>query len=169
MSSLYPTPKTFDERAKENEERQRRHRGRLPKVPWLTIPIFGSFVAWLILHFIRIIPEMWNTEDMGPIFMSFTIWMGIFGLFIWWAMYTHKVVYAFGRSPGAFWLAYLGVLMTLLVIYTSGLMPGSNAASKIDSFGVAHCVLLGLLVVVSIYVLKTPEKKKPRPAKGARL
>ncbi|UTX51046.1 hypothetical protein KI440_02455 [Candidatus Saccharibacteria bacterium TM7i] len=155
MSSLYPTPKTQQQRDEDDRLRQERLRQRLPKAPWLTVPLFGALVFWIAVRFIDIFPDMWSTAHIAFVFFSFALWLGVAGLVIWWAVYTHRMLYKYGASRLVFWVGYAVTLLILFGLHTTGVTKGE----------VYHLPYTGMLYVTLLVLSLLLFRKKWREKK----
>lgn len=153
MKSLYPTPKTFKQRHEEDLERIERLKGRLPKLPWVGIPVFGTIVFFLLAQFVVLLPEMWSKEDMGLIFFSFAIWLTIGGLFIKWMLYTRRVIYAYGRSFAIFFFCYALFAAILFSAYGTGMLPSLFGLSVVLTTALIHFSVT-LVLCLGVFFVK---------------
>lgn len=144
---LYPTPKTPEERRADDSDRRRRQAKQLPKLNWLVIPVFGSVALWCVLQFIRSIPDLWNTEDMGPIFFSFSLWLGIAGIAIWWAFDTNRRLYAHGKPRATFWVSYVIIAICTIALHVTQLLPPLFGVDGVTLIVLSHCALLFLITI----------------------
>lgn len=159
MKSLYPTPKTFKQRYEEDQERIERLKGRLPKLPWLGIPLFGTIAFFLLAQFITILPGMWSREDMGLIFFSFAIWLVVGGLIIKWGLYTRRVIYAYGRSAIVFFFFYIIFAAGLFSAYATGSLPTFFGLSVAVSSAIVH---FAVTLILSLCVFFIKFRQSPR-------
>lgn len=115
MRPLYPTPKTQSERDAADAARKDRQRKRLPKVPWLIIPLTAGLVCWVLLEFMRITPGMWESGSQAFIFFTFAMWLGVCSLFFAWAVYAHRALYAHGKPLDIFWVGVAMIVASLFL------------------------------------------------------
>ena len=160
-TSLYPTPKTSQQRLEDDARRQERFKRQLPKLPWLTVPLFGVVSTGLVIWFIDIVPGMWAAGNTAFIFFTFALWLFFGSLVLSWVLFTNKMLYAFARSARVFWFAYSIVLALSAAVYTGvpAKVTTSNWLAALEVYG-------GALLVLCLIVFATARSASPHK-KGA--
>lgn len=120
LSTLYPNPKTFDEKQKDKEQREELHKERLPKYPHIKIAFSGGALLTAALLLIQKIGGMWMGGGIAGIFFSFALWLALLGAIVWWIKYVNTVFYAFDVSTILFWIGCSVTLYIIAILYMTG-------------------------------------------------
>lgn len=142
LAALYPQPKTAEE-LRERQPSLIRH----VRHEYARITLLGSLVFSATLLFSMNIPTLWQNGNIGLIFFSFALWLGIGTLAVIWIKQVNTIFYSYGRSTVLFW-TFNGVLDSLLagVLLYSWQYVGSLPTFLLLGLGVAHLVSLVLFV-----------------------
>lgn len=155
LSALYPSPKSYEERQKDDELREALYRRRWPKHPSLSISVYGTFTVGVFLWFIQNIATWWFSGTSGAVVMSivfFTsaICLVVLGLFFAWARYVNKMFSYFGGLQVLFWIIYTTITGVLFSISLSGWMWEHSDFIWIFVFGVFQFIFTMLIAKVTL-------------------
>ncbi len=150
LSALYPHPKTFDERQKDQEQRDRLREERLPKHPHVKIALFGSALLSVALLFAQNVINMWMTGGIAGIFFSFALWLILFGGVIMWIKYTNNIFYVYGKSASLFWIGCSGMLTLFAVMWATNWPISFMASHLMPFFSLGY--LIGLIIVGNVTI-----------------
>jgi hypothetical protein len=112
LVQLYPTPKTYEQRKRDDIIRQLHYRSRWPRRPYLNVALYGGPVIGMVLWFMQNIETWWTGSDteaiaMKNIFFSFSVSVIILALLYAWIHYVHKIFQYFSGSAQVFWAIYI--------------------------------------------------------------
>ena len=152
--SVYPTPKTSEQRLLEDRQRETRQKRQLPKVSWLTIPVYGVLVVWMLLLFIENIPGLWAAGNSAVIFFTFALWLFFGSLVLSWILYVNKVLYLHGWSRPFFWFSMSIIFVCSAALYAR---PLTSVPLEAHSQG---CLVYGIGLFVSVLTLQVMNRQK---------
>ena len=146
LSELYPTPKTFEERRLEQDERDMRRLARLPKHPALSIGVrlYAACIGFLVAT----LPVSGLVKDqmiwlMAGVFTSFLLGLVGLGFMLWMILQIIATFQKLSRSPAVFFATYIGSMAPLgYVVY---LLLGAGLALY-AVLTVVHFVLVYVVV-----------------------
>ncbi len=125
LARLYPKPKTYEQRKRDDILRQKSYRRQWPKHPHLNIAAYGSAILGLTVWFIQNLNDSWfgNSNKgliMSTVFLSFAVGIVLVFLIIAWVNYVNKQFSYFGGLASVFWLFYAVSVAVLLALWLSG-------------------------------------------------
>lgn len=153
LGKLYPTPKTYDQRLKDELERNKIFRRRLPKYPSIQIAVLGSIIFGLAVLFIQSIEqttEQLRQSDSGmanvmlTVFFSFTLSLAVLGLAFLWVRHVIYMFDVFGGRMRLFWVVYGTILFFIMGAWLSGWLGKSSDAFWIPLLVGVHFIILFL-------------------------
>lgn len=126
LGELYPTPKTYDEKTEETDERQELFKARRTRLAAFKIALFGSLLFAAIVYYAHTVEILWMMADITTTAFSYAIWLVLFLFAIKWLRYTANIFYEYSSPMLAFWIMY-GVLMGFCVFaWQRGLWVGHS-------------------------------------------
>jgi hypothetical protein len=152
LSALYPQPMTSEERYENNKIREKARSKKLPKHSYLTISLLGSILLAAGLIFLQNVTSIWVGGGMPFIFLSFAIWLVLFGLAIAWIKYVNKAFDTLGELVSIFWVVYIAFLSGLAVAMIVGWPMSFTAEYSILFLSGAHLMFLLCCLAVMLQV-----------------
>ena len=157
LRGLYPTAKTYDEKAREEKLRQLAVRGQWPRHPSLNIAIFGSFVAAFIVWVAQNIQSWWSSSAewgtlMSAVFFSFAVMLVAVLSFVIWTKYVSRLFDYFGGKVALFWLLYGISVLLMLVVWVGNSTVEYTSLTWIPILAVIH---FAAVIVIARYTINS--------------
>jgi len=143
LSTLYPQAKTFEQRALDDDERQKRFMQRQPKYVRFFMAAYSSFLISILTLYILGIYSMWASGSIAAIFLSFSIAIVLVFLVIGCVVYIVDTFYKFD-APIKTYIAFevpLCIVMLVLCWYLQD-VQGLSSLMAIAVAAVIHFALL---------------------------
>lgn len=159
LGGLYPTAKTYDEKAHEEKLRQLAVRGQWPRHPSLNVSIYGGFVAAFIVWVAQNIQSWWFGSAewgtlMSAVFFSFAVMLVAVLSFVVWAKYVNKLFDYFGGKVALFWLLYSISVLLMLVVWIGSSTVEYTSLAWIPILAVIHFVVVIMIARYTISASK---------------
>lgn len=151
LGGLYPVAKTFDQRAQDDRDRERRIIARQPRFVRFQMALYTSVLVSTVLAYILGVQVMWSTGSTPAIFFSFGIALVIVFSVIACLRYVAKCFYVFNRSVVLFIVAELSLIAGTLYFFTH--LLGSTFTqfhSPLLTVTGAHFVALYIILFIVI-------------------